>query len=77
MISETILLEKFSKELNYYLNDRNMTQKELAKEARLSEAIVNDYAHGRKLPGARAIINMSHVLDVGIGELIDFGQMIE
>lgn len=77
MISEAVWLEKFSEELKFYLNDRNMTQKELAKKARLSEVIINDYVHGRKMPGVRAIINISYALNVHVDELVDFGRSIE
>lgn len=75
-MSEKEWLDRFSNKLVELLNNTGMTQRELAREAGLAESSVSDYIHGLQMPGTRAILNMSIVLNVKPKELIDFGSMI-
>ena len=59
------------------LREANMTQKELADAAGISESMVSDYIHKRRAPRLRAIINIAHALDCSVDDLIDFEEMIE
>lgn len=76
-MTEQEWLSIFSKNLTEMLKEAGMTQAELAEEAGLSYASVNYYIRGVKLPGARAIVNIAHVLGCTIDDLADFGSMIE
>ena len=73
---ESEWMDMFAEELIAALQDRNMTQRELADAAGLAESCISDYVHRRKMPGVRAVINISYALDMEVGELIDFAQMI-
>lgn len=75
-MTEMDWLEIFSLNLRVLLTEARMTQRELADAAYLSEAAVSNYIHQRKIPSLKAIINISKALDIDVGELIDFGDMV-
>ena len=75
-MSEMDWLEEFGCNLSSMLKEANMSQKELAFETGLSEASISGYVNGRKLPGPRALVNISHTLDCSLDELMDFGETI-
>ncbi len=70
-------MEIFGDNLKEMLEYANMTQRELADAAGLSESSVSDYINKRKLPGIKAIINIGYALDCDFNDLIDFGEHIE
>lgn len=67
----------FGDNLADMLKDANMTQKELADAAGISESMVSDYIHKRRAPRLRAIINIAYALNCSVDELMDFEEMIE
>lgn len=67
----------FSDNLASLMRERNMTQKELAEETGLSKGAVNKYVNGTRMPGAKAILNISYALDCDLMDLIDFDEPIE
>lgn len=67
----------FGDNLADMLKDANMTQKELADAAGISESMVSDYIHKRRAPRLRAIINIAYALSCSVDELMDFEEMIE
>lgn len=69
--------ENFSENLLRLLEDRKMSQRELAQDSGVSVGSVNAYINGTSLPGIKAILNLAFVLDVDVGELIDFGDTID
>lgn len=75
-MTEQEWLNIFSDNLKSLLKDARMTQRELADEANLSESVVSDYVHGRKLPGIRSILNIFYALDCDLYDFIDFGERI-
>lgn len=75
-MSESEWLDLFGDNLRFMLYEANMTQRELADAAGLSESVVSDYINKRKMPGIRAVLNIANALDVDIGELIDYGVRI-
>ena len=77
MISEVQWIESFVEELKYYMEEKNISQRELARKANLAESTVSDYIHGLRMPTVRGINNIARALNIGIEQLIDFGQMIE
>lgn len=67
----------FSDNLQELLEDRRMTQFELAQDSGVSVGSINSYMHKKSLPGIRAILNLAFALDVDVNELIDFGDTID
>lgn len=67
----------FSDNLASLMHERNMTQKDLAEETGLSKGAVNKYVNGTRMPGAKAILNISYALDCDLMDLIDFDEPIE
>lgn len=59
------------------LEDRNMTQLELAKYSGISVGSISAYLNKQSLPGIKAILNIACALDVDVNELIDFGDTID
>lgn len=66
----------FGDNLASLLDEKNMTQKELAKESGVSTAMISDYINKRSVPGLIAAINIAYALDVSIEELVDFEEPI-
>lgn len=76
-MTETEWLKDFANNLREMLFDYNMSQRELAEESGLSEASISQYLSRQKMPGIRAIINISYALNCDIDDLIDFGSRIK
>lgn len=76
-MTELEWIEIFGDNLADMLKESNMTQKELADAAGISESMVSDYIHKRRAPRLRAIINIAYALSCSVDELIDFEEMIE
>ena len=66
----------FSNKLVTMMKDSKITQAELADSSGLSRSTINDYIHKRKVPGYKAIINLSYALDCTTDDLIEFGERI-
>lgn len=77
LMSEIEWLNIFGDNLLRTIIDSRMTQRELADAAGLSESVISDYVNKRKMPGIRAIVNISYVLGLDINEMIDFGEKIK
>lgn len=75
-MTELEWMEIFGDNLKEMLEYANMTQRDLADAAGLSESSVSDYIHKRKFPGIRAIINIGYALNCDFNDLIDFGDRI-
>ena len=69
--------DNFSENLVGLLNDRRMSQHELARESGVSVGSISSYINKNSLPGIKAIINLAFALDVDVNELIDFGDVID
>lgn len=77
MINEKQWVESFKEELKYYMKERRLTQRELADCSRLAESTISKCLHGDKMPNARTINNIAYALNIDVGQLMDFGQLIE
>ena len=75
-MSELEWLEIFSSNLRELIEEKKITQKELAIMSGLSEGAISYYVHGQKIPSIRAIINIAYAIEISINELIDFGDVI-
>ena len=76
-MSEQEWVDIFADNLNSMLDEANMSQRDLADETGLSEAAISYYLHKRKMPGIRAVVNISYALNCDMSDLIDFGDMIK
>ena len=76
-MTELEWLDIFGDNLADLLKYAHMTQRDLADAAGISESVISDYIHKRKMPGLRAVINISYALGCSIDDLIDFEEMIE
>lgn len=74
---ETEWMQIFGRNLEEILEERGMSQARLARETRISEASISAYIHGTRMPGAKAILNISYVLGINLYDLIDFGSMMD
>jgi transcriptional regulator with XRE-family HTH domain len=74
--SEKEWLDIFSGNLRDMLDDANMSQRELADATGLSDAAISYYINGEKIPGVKALVNISYALDCSLDELMDFGDRI-
>ena len=76
-MTEVEWMHIFAKNLREMLFEKKMTQRELAFETGLSEKAISTYVNQERMPGAKALINMSYALDCSLDELADFGDTIE
>lgn len=67
----------FADNLVDILEEKNMSQAQLAREAGLSVSRINDYIRMNATPTIFAIINIAYALDMDVGELVDFGERIQ
>jgi transcriptional regulator with XRE-family HTH domain len=69
--------DNFSENLLSLLEDRRMSQRELAQESDVSVGSISAYINKHSLPSIKAILNIACALDVDVTELIDFGDTID
>lgn len=69
--------EIFADNLIDILEERGMSQAQLARDAGLSVSRISDYINMNATPSVFAIINMAYALDMEVDELIDFNSRIE
>jgi transcriptional regulator with XRE-family HTH domain len=67
----------FGENLCDLMEDRKMSQQELARVSGVPIGSINSYIHSQSTPSIKAIINLSYALDVDLIELIDFGDAID
>lgn len=67
----------FAENLKSILDERGMTQRDLAEDSGVAVSSISDYLSKRQIPGAVSIINIAYALDMEVSELIDFDERIE
>lgn len=67
----------FAENLKTILDERGMSQKDLAEDSGIAASSINDYITKRQIPGAVSIINIAYALDMEVSDLIDFDERIE
>jgi transcriptional regulator with XRE-family HTH domain len=75
-IHEDEWLEIFSAKIKRALIEQGLNQGQLAMMSNISDTALSSYIRREKIPGARAIINIAHALDMTVDELIDYGADI-
>lgn len=76
-ISEREWLDIFANNLIEMLREEEMTQKELADAIGVTEATISSYINKKRMPGVKALVNISHVLCCSMDDLMYFGYKIE
>lgn len=66
----------FANNLLDLLEERGMSQRQLAIDSGVSTAMISEYVNKIRMPGLAAAINMAYALDVDVGELVDFDDRI-
>lgn len=65
-------LYKFSLKLRRLMEEKNITQRELADKLYVSEVTVSKYVNGNMMPSVRMVINISYELNVSIDSFTYF-----
>lgn len=76
-MTEVEWLDIFASNLASTMKDGGFTQVELAEESGLAQSTISSYLNKQKLPGIKAVLNISYALDCEVGELIDFDEFID
>ena len=66
----------FGRNLIDILNEKEISQNQLARESGLSVSRINDYINEKATPTIFAIINIAYALDMRVDELVDFEEPI-
>ena len=66
----------FGDNLASLLDEKGMSQRQLAIDSKVSPGMISDYINKFASPNIFTIINMAYALDVDVDELIDFGDRI-
>ena len=53
-----------------------MSQSELADEIGVTQSTVNRYIHGLAMPSVKSLVNICHVLDASLDDVLYFGEKI-
>lgn len=76
-MTEIKWIDIFGDNLLELMKETNMTQRELAKEARLSESTISRFISKQQMPSVRAIVNIAYALNCSVVDLVDFGDDID
>lgn len=55
----------------------NIDQKALSRSTGLSSGSISNYITGKKIPNVRSLLKISRELEIDVGNLIDFGDVID
>lgn len=55
----------------------NVDQKALSRSTGLSIGSISNYITGKKIPNVRSLLKISRELEIDVGNLIDFGDIID
>ena len=66
----------FASNLIDILQEKGMTQSQLAKDTGMSVSRISEYINEKSTPTIFAIINIAYALDVDINELVDFDDRV-
>ena len=67
----------FARNLVDILNERGMSQRQLAMDSGISTGMISEYINEIRMPGLMAAINIAYALDMDLADLVDFDERIE
>ena len=68
------LQDVFGTRLKRFMQEKNMTQRKLAKATGLTDVTISRYTNGTRLPGADELLKLSNALSVSVDDLIGIGK---
>lgn len=68
--------ETFANNLVDILEEKGMTQIQLAMDSDIPKSQISEYINGNTIPSLPAAINMAYALDMEVSELVDFGERV-
>lgn len=77
IISEYEWMQHFKDVLKDQLQYNEMSQRDLAEQATISESTISSYINMQKMPSVRSILNICWVLGISTDELINYGKKME
>lgn len=75
-MSEYEFIDIFADNLRDIMCEENMSQSELAKRSLLDRTTVNRYLSKERMPSLKAVVNIAHVLNCDIEDLIPTYDLI-
>lgn len=75
-MTEMELMKTLGDNLKSLLDEWGYTQQELADMIGVSKATISYYIQGKRMPSLKALINIGHVLNCDVDDLIDFDDRI-
>lgn len=76
-MSEMEWLEQFGERLKEELDYNEISQRDLADQAGISEQAISSYIHAQRLPNIRSVINICWAIGISIDDLVNYGKRIE
>ena len=76
-MSESEWLDIFAANLKSDMERVGINQRELARKTGLSDATISTYLNRQRMPGIKAVLNISYALGIDASDLIDFDEMID
>lgn len=67
----------FANNLVDILDEKGMSQRQLAIDSNISPATISEYINGIRMPSLASAVNIAYALDMEVSELVDFGERIE
>ena len=77
MMSELEWMDIFGDNLKSLLEEQWMSQQELADATGISKSTISKYIHKQCMPSLAAIINIYHVLNCSVDDILYFGDRLE
>lgn len=75
-MSEIDWMQIFGENLQEIMDEQHISQRELARRTGLSNTAISSYIKAQKMPGLKAILNLSYALRIDLHDLIDFGSEV-
>lgn len=76
-ISEVEFIEIFADNLRDVMKDVGISQRQLAKEAHITEAALSRYLNKQRMPNMRTFMNLCYVLDCEYSDLLPTYSLVD
>lgn len=75
-MSELEWMKIFGDNLRDMLIENDMSQNEFARAIGVNQSTVNKYIKGQIMPSTKVLVNICHVLDADLDDILYFGDRI-
>ena len=76
-MTEFEYIDIFSDNLIDIMREQDITQRELAKKAKIEQSTISRILNKKSMPSVKVAINLAYALGLSMDELIDLGDTIE